>query len=209
MEMRVSLGQEFSQALKRLENSLHHWTADGRVKLLKAHKQIADRWRSEAVKRVPVFSSRLKQGILSNAYEQGLEIIAECGTNVTGDKGEPYPVYLEFGTKYIARGRVLALGFGPYVTDAQAIRFWPAKNTGQDVVINKKTGAKRYKDGRIDAVTGEANMKLHDAIERRLARGGADEQMPWLRSAFWKIRDWAVQHIDASIEPPRQSGSAA
>ena len=44
-----------------------------------------------------------------------------------------YPVYVEFGTKYIAGGRVLALGFEPTITDAQAVKFWPAKNTGQDV----------------------------------------------------------------------------
>jgi len=207
MKIEVSLGKQLSESLKQLENALHRWTADGRAKLLKTHRQVAERWRSEAVRRVPVFSSRLKQGILANAYEDGKEIVAEVGTNVTGDKGQPYPVYVEFGTKYIAQGRVLALGFGPEVTDAQAVRFWEAKNTGQDVSISKTTGKARYKDGRIDAKTGEANMKLHDAIAKRLQRGGAEEQMPWLRPAFWRVRDWAVQHIDAAMEPPEQGAA--
>lgn len=192
MELKITLGLQFTQALKQLEHSLHRWTAEGRASLLKAHKQVADRWRSEAARRVPVDTSRLKQQILGNAYEDGLEIIAEVGTNVTAAKGAPYPVYLEFGTRYIARGRVLALGFGPYVTDADAIKFWPAKNAGI-----------------VDNETGKANMPVVRAIERRLQRHGADEQMPWLRPAFWRIRDWAVKHIDAAIEPPRQTGAAA
>lgn len=190
MKIEVSLGKQLSESLKQFENALHRWTAEGRAKLVKTHQVVAQRWRSEAVRRVPVDTSRLKQAILSNAYEDGKEIITEVGTNVTSDTGAPYPVYVEFGTRYIARGRVLALGFGPEVTDAEAIKYWPAKNAGI-----------------VDNATGKANTRVVRAIEKRLARHGADEQMPWLRPAFWRIRDWAVQRIDAAIEPPEQGAA--
>jgi len=191
MKIEISLGQELTAALKQLENALLNWTKEGRAKALKAHQQIAQRWRSEAVRRVPVDTSRLKQAILANAYEDGNQIVCEVGTNVTSSSGAPYPVYVEFGTRYIARGRVLALGFGPEVTDAQAIKYWPAKNEG--IVSN----------------TGKVNTRVAAAISRRMRLGQATEQMPWLRPAFWAVRDWAVQLLNAAMEPPPQQGTAA
>lgn len=91
-------------------------------RITRTHRRIGEMHRSEAVPRVPVDTSNLKQRLLTNTYREGDHIITETGTNV-----EDYPIYVEFGTEYIAGGRVLALGKNPRITDAEAIKNWPAK----------------------------------------------------------------------------------
>lgn len=161
---------------------LYRWSDEGRRQLERAITRAVFRWHAEAVKRVPVDTGRLKNAILHNVYWAGGELIGEVGTNV-----RTYPDYLEFGTKRIAGGRVLALGGSPDITDAMAIHDWAAKDaetgTMQGVSIDSQ-GRRRAKSG-------------------RFVGGGGQEQMPWLRPAFNAIRDWATAEIQAALAPPR------
>lgn len=176
----VSLGKRFSRDLDRLAKTLDKWSERVAPQMMLAHERIGKRWHAESVKRVPVDTSTLKQRIVSNTYRQADRIITETGSNV------PYAEYTEFGTKHIAGGRVEAVGTSPNVTDQDAITIWPAKNRGI-----------------VDEGTGQANQAVTNAMAARLGRGGAQEQMPWLRPAFNSIREWAVKQLEAATEPPQ------
>jgi len=63
------------------------------------------------------------------------------------------------------------------VTDAQAIKLWPAKNNN---LVNKITG-KAYKAAGV--------------LAAKVAAGGNQEQMPWLRTSLNVMKDWAVQRM--------------
>jgi hypothetical protein len=180
----VSLHDSFSEDLRDLAGSMRAWSGEAAKAALQAHKEIGERHRSEAVKRVPVDTGTLKQKILTNTYESSGVITTETGTNIEG-----YPVFVEFGTRFIAKGRVLALGTRPDVTDAEAPRNWPAKN-----------------DSIVDRRTGEANQTVVAAIQKRWERGGRDEQMPWLRPSWMFIRQWAIAAIEAAFKPPKGKG---
>lgn len=86
------------------------------------------KWLAEAMHRVPfdVFrdaqGQHLRESIETAIEEIGDTLYAAIGTN------NHYASYVEFGTHRIAQGRVLALGDGPEVTDAQAVKDWPAKD---------------------------------------------------------------------------------
>lgn len=176
----ISLGKQFSRDLRKLAKALKKWPEDAKKNLHQAHKRIGHRWRAEAVKRVPVDTGTLKQRIVENTYwEGGNSIITECGSNV------PYAPFVEFGTRHIAGGRILALGDSPDITDAEAIKDWPAKAAGG--VVNNQSG----------------NAAVNAALQRRAARGSASEQMPWLRPAFNSIRDWAIDQLAKATEPPK------
>lgn len=181
MSKMLSLGHQFSKDLNKLAKNLEKWSEQAQKKIETAHKRIGKRWQAEAVKRVPVDTGTLKQRILTNTYREGNKFITECGSNV------PYAPFVEFGTRHIAGGRVLAAGAGPDVTDAQAITVWPAKN--RDIV---------------DEHSGIANQRVVKAIEARLSRSGSQEQMPWLRPAFNSIRDWVIQELTKATEPPQK-----
>lgn len=170
----ASLGEGFSRALNEFAGVIRQWPTNVERNLLSAHKRIGKRWHAGAVKRVPVDESTLKQRIVTNTSRQGQQFVTEVGTNV------PHGVYVEFGTRHIAGGRVLALGSGADISDADAITSWPAKDGG---------------------IGG--NQRVQAAIQRRHARGDRDEQMPWLRPAFNDIRDWAIKQLNKATEPPR------
>lgn len=189
----VSLGG-LEEGLRAFQRAVQGWSKRGRQRLVAAHKRIGYRHKSEAVKRVPVDESRLKPAILTSTFEDSNGVTTETGTNV------PYGEYVEFGTRYIAGGRVLALGPGVIVTDTQAIKLWPAKVLGSGAI-----GKGGFRSGaRISTTTGKANTRVVAAIEARMARGGSDEQMPWLRPAFESMRRWAIQQIDDALAPPAQ-----
>lgn len=179
--MEVTLHRSFQRMLEAFAGAIKSWKRDGHDRLVRKMRRIGQKHKAEAVKRVPVDEGRLRNGILTNTYEEKFgQIFTETGTNIRG-----YPVFVEFGTKFIAGGRVKALGDGPEITDDQAIKEWPAKMEGLE-------GFKTDKQGR-----------LRDTAGRYLA-GGGREQMPWLRPSFMKIRDWAVGQIDKAMRPPEQ-----
>ena len=112
----------FDASVKQLEARLQGWMKAVEPQAEQAMKQIAQRWQAEAQTRVPVDTATLEDRILQNVYKENGVIVAEVGSNIE------YAAYLEFGTDYIAGGRVKALGMGPEITDAQAIKSWPAKD---------------------------------------------------------------------------------
>lgn len=126
----VTLHRQFSQQLNSLAAAFRFWKREGIKKLEKAHRVIGQRVKGEAQRRVPVETSRLKQGILTVTSRDPQGFVTEVGTNVKSDKGFPYPVVLEFGSKFIAKGRVKALGEGASISDSDAIKDWPAKEAG-------------------------------------------------------------------------------
>lgn len=185
--MNVSLNPQLNDDLINLEQHLLDWSKSLKPNLEKSFKIVGQRWRSEAVKRLPVDTGRLKQSMISNVYsDAGGLVTLEVGTNVA-----EYPIYVEFGTRFIAGGRVLALGPDVGITDAQAMTVWPAKN--KDFV---------------DEETGKGNTRLFNAVQARLARGGSQEQMPWLRPAFNAIRQWAIDTIVLGCQPPKKPGGS-
>lgn len=191
--MRINLGREFTRSLDGFVGLLRNWQKDSRRDLERAMKRIGQRHKKEAVERVPVDTSALKQRILTNTFEHTFfNYVTETGTNV-----RDYPIFLEFGTKYIAGGRVKAIGDKVEVTDAEAVRLWPAKNFG---TLNTKTGERT--GGIVDERSGIANKAAVAALDRRREAGKQDEQMPWLRTSFSKIREWAIKQIEDAMKPP-------
>ena len=132
-EIEITLHQEFSQELKKLADLLRAWDKSCLDGIIKALKIIGQRWKAEAVKRVPVDTGNLKNRILTETYKDGGDWTTAVGTNV------PYGKWLEFGTEHIAGGRVLALGDGIDITDSQAIKDWPAKS-GQAIAPGLRRG---------------------------------------------------------------------
>ncbi len=125
--MRASLGKQLLDDLAEFESLLRRWSVEGRKRHRRAHKRIGQKWRAEAVKRVPVDEGTLKARLVANTYDAGGgDIVTEVGSNV------PHSEFIEFGTQFIAGGEVKArfgepAGFPVVVTDQQAITEWPAK----------------------------------------------------------------------------------
>ncbi len=178
----VTLHKQFSQQLNSLMAAFQFWKRDGIAKLEKAHRIIGQRVKGEATRRVPVESGRLKQGIITVTSRDAQGFVTEVGTNVKSDRGFPYPVVLEFGSRFIASGRVQALGDSANITDANAIKDWPAKAAG---VRKKNSRGKFIKGG-----TG--------------GNRSSAEQMPWLRPAWWFVMPEAITLINKALEPPSQ-----
>ena len=132
-DLEVVLGPELPRALEAFERALNQWAVDVEKRLKRLFARAGERWKRGAKRRVPVGPSRktahgtvvggtLRNSIQSNVFTSFGLIGVEVGTNV-----REYPEYVEFGTRYIAGGRVKALGLNPEITDAQAITTWPAK----------------------------------------------------------------------------------
>ena len=122
----IRLGEELARDCVSLEARAGNWSKSLKAKLLKVHKQVGARWRDEAQRRVPVDKDTLRARLFHNEYEETQYIyVTEMGTNIP-----EYPVYLEFGTRFIAGGAVLALGDSTGLTDQDAIHTWPAKEKG-------------------------------------------------------------------------------
>lgn len=84
-------------------------------------KETVEKWVVEAKKRVPYDT-----GVLYESIEGVVEVMGDTIMGIVGSS-IPWAVFVEWGTRYIAGGRVYALGLGPDVTDAEAIKMWPAK----------------------------------------------------------------------------------
>lgn len=183
--MPIKLSDQLAKDCIQLERRVGNWATSLKSKLKKVHRIVGQRWRTEAVKRVPVDTSTLKQRVISNVYEElGYIFVTEVGSNVP-----EYPVLLEFGSQFIAKGAVLRLGLSTTITDAQAIHTWPAKQ--EDAIA--KTSFSRDVDGNL----WNNPTKFTHAIV-----GGPQEQMPWLRPSFNSIRTWVIDQLNSTLEPP-------
>lgn len=80
------------------------------------------KWIAEAKKRVPVLT-----GVLRDSIDGAVERMKDTFTVIVGTAVE-YSIFVEFGTRYIAGGRVYSLGLSPEITDSMAIQDWPAKS---------------------------------------------------------------------------------
>lgn len=186
----ITLGREFELDLKELERLLYQWTEQAEKELKQALRKIGARTQAEAVQRVPVDTSNLKQRILWNLYRENGEWFVEIGTNVN------YAEYLEFGTEYIASGKVKQLGDNPLITDEMSIHSWPAKSGDATELTSVQMDA-----------SGGAKGRLRNA-QGKFLKARPQEQMPWLRPAFNKHRMWAVAQLDKALEPPRSRNVA-
>lgn len=182
--MPIKLSDQLAKDCVQLENRVSNWTKSLKAKLHRAHRIIGVRWQAEAVKRVPVDTSTLKQRLLKNVYQDSEFIyVTEVGTNVP-----EYPIYVEFGTRFIARGAVLALGLSTTITDAQAIHTWPAKQADEI----GKTSFSRDVHGNL---WNNPSQFTHAIV------GGPQEQMPWLRPSFNHIKSWVIDQLNGVLVP--------
>lgn len=179
-------------------------------RFVRAWRRMLERWRAAAVKRVPVDNSTLKQNILSEWFWRGSELYGAVGTNI------PYGVYVEFGTKFIAKGAVLALGTRARITDAQSVHTWAAKegdaiettsasyhkHSEDDRLLRNRSGQWIYKSSR--------GLKTTDNFDKALkSPGGPQEQMPWLRASFTEEEFDMVEDLKDALRRPGSGGVAA
>lgn len=179
----TALNLEFQ--LDALADDIEQYADNLRANVTDALEQIGFAWEAGAKQRAPV-----DNGTLRNRITHEVDSGADTLTLYVGvPAGLDYAAFVEFGTKWIAGGRVKALGTGPDVTDAQAIKLWPAKNEGSG----------KKKDGFLSSKTGQFHSagakRAHDMAVQIVLGGGASEQMPWLRPAYNAIADQAVDLI--------------
>lgn len=165
--------------MRKFTEALEFWSQETQARLLTANKQAGQYWVAESKKRCPVDEGRLRNSIRTNTYRDSAGLITtEVGSNLE------YAPHIEFGTKHIAEGRVKALGLVAELTDAQAIHDWPAKR----------------------GEATDATSALIDARgRRRTAKGrfaSVQEQMPFMRPAFMRIRQWIIDRFNEALTPP-------
>jgi len=184
--MKVEL-DGLGRAVANFGKAIKFWGKDGQEKLRRAHLWAGHYWVAEMQKRCPVDEGRLRSSIRTNTYTDGQGgLTTEVGSNVQ------YAPHIEFGTKYIAGGRVKLIGLRPDVTDTMAIHEWPAKS-GQ---ATPDTSASIETQGA-------------DYGRRRNAEGqfvaGTQEQMPFLRPAWMAIRERVKRMMSEAMHPPPQN----
>lgn len=183
--MQITLLKDFQAQCMAFAQYLRDVAKQQSVDLEKSFRRAGQRWRSGAVKRVPVDEGTLKQRIVTNTYREGLDLVTEVGTNV------PYGVHLEFGTDKIAGGRVKALGLDEQITDSMAVHDWPAKRGEAGPGTSSMHTTDRLGRGRLRNAKG------------RFLKGSPQEQMPWLRPAFMEIADSVLSEIGDTLEFPQ------
>lgn len=94
--------------------------------VIRALRQIGQLVQAGAQRRVPVSQGggKMSGNLRRNIHYQVNPAIKDVRIGVDSENAE-YGVFIEFGTDRIAGGAVKKLGLG-MVTDAQAIRSWPA-----------------------------------------------------------------------------------
>jgi HK97 gp10 family phage protein len=112
-----------SMGLEELGLMAEDWSRNMRKNLVQAMHQIGQAWAAEAKRRCPVENGTLRNSISYNVIDGTLGVWLDVGV----PNEMHYAIYVEFGTRFIAKGAVLALGPDPGITDAQAIKDWPAK----------------------------------------------------------------------------------
>lgn len=190
----ITVGQQFSKDLLDWEILVARWKTASRAKLFRAFRRIGVAWKGEAQKRIPVDTGMARQHVVTNTFWEGdQDLITETGTNLVDEGGHSYPTDLEFGTDLIAGGAVKALGRSPLLTDLDAIHTWPAKEGDE---TNETSASIR----KIDGGTARFNRK------EQFVGSNPQEQMPWLRPAFNRIRDWSQREISSAFEDSKRGG---
>lgn len=117
-----------SVGLEKLGLSAEDWSSTLEDNLADAMEKIGQAWAAASKRRCPVDEGTLRNSI---SYD-----VVRLPTGIRLDVGVPakmfYAIFVEFGTRHIAGGRVLALGPDADITDAQAIKDWPAKSAEAD-----------------------------------------------------------------------------
>lgn len=177
--------------LRAMATECEEWADNLRENMRVTLGQIGQAWAAGAKKRAPVDEGTLRNAISYSVKDTATSVVLYVGVPAELD----YAAHVEFGTKYIAGGRVKALGLSDEITDADAIKLWPAKNEGE----RKRKGGVGIDTGFLSSKTGQfQNAKAkaaHDAAVAQVLAGGVAEQMPWLRPAFSAIVDQAVELI--------------
>lgn len=185
----ISVGKQFFDDVYDLELIVKNWQSASRNELFKTFRRIGVAWKAEAMKRIPVKTGMARQHVVTNTYWENEELYTETGTNLVNDEGESYPSFLEFGTDHIAGGKVKALGNSPLINDLQAIHTWPAKEADE---TDQTSASIRKIDG------GSVLRNKQGSVV-----GGPQEQMPWLRPSFNRIRDWSMDQIINAVKIPK------
>ena len=153
---------------RRTLNLLSSLAENGPKEIAIALQQGAFLWHGEIVKHTPVAEGLLRASwAIATANTGGDIVSASVGTNV------PYAVFIEFGTRWIAQGAVLAWG-----SDQGPILDWEAKRSGQK---------------KFDNLHGAAKKAHEDKVARDQA-AGREEFMPPMR-ASWNLVEEKVQVI--------------
>lgn len=183
--MNVSFSQ-LDRDINRFIAALQKVPKEVKRRSLQALKRVAIRNRDECVKRIPVDEGTARQRMVTNVSERGDVIDAAWGP---GGDGMDYVQYLEFGTEYIAGGLVRQLGTGVDIPDTGAIHTWPAK---EGEAIEKTSHS-------IDS-----NRQLFN--REGTAVPGPQEQMPFMRPAFYTIKDWVQKQLFDAVAGKSNGG---
>lgn len=171
----VSMDRSFDGALAKLQSAIKNWPVRAIANLYYAHKRITKKWISAARKRVPEWSKELRDSIDGVTIKHGQGVYSKVGSDLF------YAKYIEFGTRYIAGGKVKALGTKMHITDAEAVTDWPAKH-----------------------IKGTRKTVRRKRVKRASRKQSA--QMPWLRPAWWSIDKWARAELSLALDPPPPTG---
>ena len=174
--------------LRAMASECEEWADNLRENMRVTLGQIGQAWAAGAKKRAPVDEGTLRNAISYNVKNTATSVVLYVGVPAELD----YAAHVEFGTKYIAGGRVKALGLGDDITDADAIKLWPAKNEETRYSKGPDKGFLSMKTGQFNNAKAKA---AHDEAVAQVLSGGVAEQMPWLRPAFSAIVDQAVELI--------------
>lgn len=182
------------QGLDSFQEILNRWRPSVRKKTGEAMRDISAAWQSEAQKRIPVDTGLTRNTVLRDyGQHKNGEFYAACGSN------QEHAKFLEYGTKHIAGGKVKALGQNPEITDQQAVHTWPAKERDADKTTRRDGKGRFHK---IKGGSTSASFKggaLRNA-KGRFVRGGAQEQMPWLRPAWMAIKEKAIGRLAKALQ---------
>lgn len=173
--------------LEALADDIDEWEQNLTDNVRDALERIAMAWEAGAKQRAPV-----ENGTLRNKITHDVEVLSGIVVAYVGVPADlTYAAFVEFGTKWIAGGRVKALGLSKDITDQEAVKLWPAKNEG-DTSKNRDAGFLSTSTGLFHSPTAK---QAHDIAVATVLGGGVSEQMPWLRPSFTAIVDQAEELI--------------
>ena len=112
------------EGVDQLLDKLQRWEPETRAKIRSLLTTSGNMWVALAKRIVPVRTGRLRNSIQKEIRfaQVGGVIELAVGSNVK------YAPFIEFGTATIAGGQVKAIGLKPIVSEAEAIKSWPALN---------------------------------------------------------------------------------
>jgi len=189
----ISIETKQFEIIRKLLLSL---VAAGNRQVAAALNEIAQDWQRETVKHAPVGPApdggafrKSIQVSKAEGKKDATVIEAAVGTNARTEDGTPYPVFLEFGTKYIAGGAVLDWKFG----DSPIID-WQAKRADS---AGSKQALSLTDEGRGKNAAGRFVSKR--AVDR-------SEFMPPFRGSWQVIQDQAIKKLIARIKELGEKG---